>query len=232
MARLVLGLPDYWSALNGSSQDHTSTTYIRAALRFAMIRESLAVVILGSSLAGCLGPVPITLPSAATAPSPQQGPHVSVAVSDDRSEQSVTRIGVLLGGARDFVIEGDAPLAARLEDEVVNVLRSRGYRCDHARDADHVGVAVVVRIVRFASDVAVIKKVRFQGRSVLVTQTRVDGTSRFAPTEVIEIREERPLGGFTRTEDMRKLVAEFFHKVAVTLADSVSAKLPSPRGGS
>lgn len=197
-----------------------------------MVRESLVVMILGVGLAGCLGPVPISLPAIETAPAPERGPRVSVMVSDERSEKSPARIGIVLASNRDFVLEGDASLAGRLEDELVSALRARGYRADHARDVHPpFEVSLLVRVVRFAADVPVLRKVSFQGRSVHVAQATASGAPDSVWTDVIETREDVARGDVPRLE-AEKLVERFFQKAAADLADRVSVGLPPPRGGS
>jgi uncharacterized lipoprotein YajG len=197
-----------------------------------MIRDSLIVVALGASLAGCLGPVPISLPSLPATPLPEQGRSVSVTVTDERSEKSPARVGTIPAAGRDFVLEGDSSLAARLEDELVSALRTRGYRADHAGKVHlESGLSVVVRVVRFVADVQSFKKVRFQGRSVLVAHATASQTPDAVWSEVIDTREDVALGDFARLDATRKLVEQFVQKAAAALADRVSVGLPSPSGG-
>lgn len=207
----------------------------RYATAFAArrVRESFVLVALGASLAGCLGPIPISLPSVATSPVPEQGRRVSVRVSDERSEKSPARIGVFQTNKSEFVLEGDVSLAAHLEDELVAALRTRGYSADHARDAPpRVEVSVLVRIVRFAADVTALRKVRFQGRSVLAANvTASDGPGSFW-TEVIDTREDTALSDFARVDAVRKLVEQFYQRATADLTDRVNAGLPPPRSGS
>jgi uncharacterized lipoprotein YajG len=196
-----------------------------------MVRESLLVMTLGASLAGCLGPVPISLPAIAPAPLPEQGPSVSVMVSDERSEKSPARIGVVLANNRDFVLEGNASLAASLENELVSALRTRGYRADHARDAHpSFDVSLLVRVVRFAADVPVLRKVRFEGRSVLVAHVTESDAAGSVWNDVIDTREDIARDDVTKLE-AGELVKRFFQKTAADLADRVSVRLPPSRGG-
>jgi hypothetical protein len=188
---------------------------------------------LGASLAGCLGPIPISLPSVATAPVPEQGRRVSVRVSDERSEKSPARIGIFQTNNSEFVLEGDVSLAAHVEDELVAALRTRGYGADHARDAPpRVEVSVLVRVVRFAADVTVLRKVRFQGRSVLAANVTVSDSPGSFWTEVIDTREDTALSDFARVDAVRKLVEQFYQRATADLTDRVSAGLPPSRSGS
>ena len=194
-------------------------------------RASLVVMTLAVSFAGCLGPVPVSLPSVATAPVPDQGWRVRVLVSDERSEKSPARIGLLAIG-RDLMLESDVPLATRLEDALVTALRTRGYRADRARDAPPESeVSVVVRVVRFTADVPAQRNVRFQGRSVLVAQTTARNAAASGRAEVIDTREDSVLGDFTRADAVSKLAGRFFQKAAADLVDRVSAGLPPSSGG-
>ena len=197
-----------------------------------MIRESLTVMMLAVTLAGCLGPIPVSLPSAAPAPVPAQGRRVSVAVSDERSEKSPARVGILLGISRDFMLVGDAPLAMRLEDELLTALRTRSYRAEHASDASAgVDVALVIRVVRFAADVRAFTTMRFQGRSVLVAHVIASDAPESRRTDVIDTREDVSLGKIEKTDSLSKLVERFFQKVLADLSGRVSAALPPPGGG-
>lgn len=197
------------------------------------VREGLVVMALGAGLAGCVGPLPISPPLTAPAPMPEQGRSVSVMVSDERSEKSPGRIGIVQANNRAFVLEGGASLAARLADELVAALRTRGYRADHARDAaSRSELSVLVRVVRFAADLPPLKKLRFQGRSVLVaTVTASDSPGSFW-TDVIDTREDTALSNFTKDAVLRKQVGQFFQKAVANLTDRVSAGLPPPRSGS
>lgn len=189
---------------------------------------------LGASLTGCLGPVPIVLPAISTAAAPAQGASVGVMISDERSEKSPARIGILVANDRDFVLEGD-PLATRLEDELVAALRTRGYRAEHAREGHPpYEVSVLVRVVRFAADVPASRKVRFRGHAVLVAQATTRDAASPGWTDIIDTRDEIALGDFTRLEAMRKLVEQFVRKAVADLVDRVSAGLSPPRsaGGS
>lgn len=197
------------------------------------VRESFVLVALAASLAGCLGPIPISLPSVATAPVPEQGRRVSVRVSDERSEKSPARIGIFQTNNSEFVLEGDVSLAAHLEDELVAALRTRGYGADHARDAPpRVEVSVLVRVVRFAADVTALRKVRFQGRSVLAANVTASDSPGSFWTEVIDTREDTALTDFARTDAVRKLVEQFYQRATADLTGRVSAGLPPPRSGS
>lgn len=197
-----------------------------------MVRESLVVMTLGASLAGCVGPVTISLPVIAPAPLPERGQRVSVMVSDERSEKLPARIGVSLANNQDFLLEGNGSLAARVEDELVSVLRTRGYRADHARDAHSpVDVSLLVRVVRFAADVPVLRKVRFEGRSVLVAQVTESDAPGSVWNAVIDTREDGARDDVTKLET-GELVKRFFQKAAGDLTDRVSVRLPPSRGGS
>jgi hypothetical protein len=205
---------------------------IARASTWRIASRIVRVVALGASLAGCLGPVTISLPSAVTTPLPERGRRVSVTVSDERSEKLPARIGIVLGLQRNFVLEGDTSLATRLEDELVASLRTRGYRADHGRDAPSgFEVSLVVRIVRFAGDLPASRTPRFHARSVLVAHAIAGGASGSAWTEVVDTREEVALGTFTRQEAMRKLFEGFYEKATADLAGRVTARLPLPEEG-
>jgi hypothetical protein len=147
-------------------------------------------------------------------------------VSDERSEKLPGRIG------RDFVLEGNASLAARVEDELVSALRTCGYRADHARAAHRpFDVSLLVRVVRFAADVPVLRKVRFEGRSVLVAQVTESDDPGSVWNDVIDTREDVARGDVT-TLEAGELVKRFFQKAAADLTDRVSVRLPPSRGGS
>ena len=204
-----------------------------AAFASRAVREGLVVMALGASLAGCVGPLPISPPLTAPAPMPEQGRSVSVMVSEERSEKSPGRIGIIQANNRAFVLEGGASLAAGLEDELVAALRTRGYRADHARDAaPRSEVSVLVRVVRFTADLPPLRKLRFQGRSVLVANVTASDSPGSSWTDVIDTREDTALSTFTRDDVLRKLVEQFFQRAAADLTDRVSAGLPPPRSGS
>ena len=155
-------------------------------------------------------------------------------VADDRSEKPPARVGIVLGEKRDLVLEADTPLDARLEDELVNRLRSRGYRAEHVRSAGPaVDVSLVVRVVRFAADIRVLNKLRFDGRAVLVARATTTRDPRRVWTDVIDTRAEADSGALAGGSDgWRKVVEEFFEKTVAELAGRVSAGLPPPEPGS
>jgi hypothetical protein len=195
-----------------------------------MVRESFLVILVGAGLAGCLGPVPVSL-SVASAPEPGQGLRVGVMVSDDRSEKSAERVGIAREYNRDLVLVGNASLASTLEDELITALRARGYRARHARDNPLSDVSLLVRIVRFATDVGGLGPMRFEGRAVLVARATTGRTSDSVWTDLIDTREEI-VDPHLAIPEAETLVARFFHKAAADLADRVSVELPPAGRGS
>ncbi|HKZ04663.1 MAG TPA: hypothetical protein VJU81_04260 [Methylomirabilota bacterium] len=153
---------------------------------------------------------------------------MSVMVADDRSEKLPSRVGVARDYNRDVVLVGHASLAAALEDELVSALRARGYRADHLGDTPAADVSVLVRIVRFATDVPALGSVRFQGRSVLVAQATASQAPDSVWADIVDTRDEIVDANLAIPE-AGALVERFFRKAATDLAQRVSTGLPPAR---
>jgi hypothetical protein len=198
-----------------------------------MSREILMLVAVGATMAGCLGPVSVSLTSARSGQLPAHGQRLSVMVADERSETSPARLGIILSApSRNLMLDSDEALATRLERELVSTLRARGLRAEHARTAGvDSDVTLAVRIVRFAADLRALTTMRFEGHSVVVAHAVARDAAGSGWTEVVDTRERTPLGTFERLDALRKRVDEFFQKAVADLAARVSAGLPAPGSG-
>ena len=156
---------------------------------------------------------------------------MSVMVSDDRSEKLAARVGIAREYNRDLVLVRNASLASSLEDELITALRARGYRARHARDNAHSDVSLLVRIVRFATDVPGLGPVRFLGRSVLVARATAGQAPESIWSDLIDTRDEI-VDAHLAVPEADTMVERFLHKAAADLADRVSVRLPPAGRGS
>jgi hypothetical protein len=114
------------------------------------------LVILFATLTGCaFGTNHVMLPPVVARAAPADGPRMQVQVRDARAEMSGATVGFKRNGygakTGDVQLANNQPLAQRLQDDVVSILRERGYRADVDDPSSELRCGV--EIVSFSVDV-------------------------------------------------------------------------------